>query len=115
MNLLRDLAAYPSVEEANLDCVTGMTKAEIHAASRQLNLGVRQRMDQWLATQKELDEMAQEQRTRSAIHAWDEHLEKRREQFDESYQVPYFDRQRIEAWSRLVSLGESVVPREAAV
>lgn len=107
LDLSRRRASMPAVEAPSLDCITGMTDAEIAAASQRLQKNVDQQVRDWLTLRKELAALSPEARLESTMDAWDEHLEANWERFSDSV---WGSKLRSESWLRIASLGPSAAP-----
>jgi hypothetical protein len=107
LDLSRRRASMPAVEAPSLDCITGMTDAEIAAASQRLQENVDGQVREWLTLRKELTAMTAEARLEYTINAWDAYLGANWERFSDSI---WGTNLREDAWSRIVSLGPPAAP-----
>jgi hypothetical protein len=107
LDLSRRRAAMPPVDAPSLDCITGMTDAEIAAASRRLQGNVDRQVREWLLLHAKLAALSPEARLEFTMNAWDEHLSTNWERFNDSVWGP---KMRAESWSRIVSLGPPAAP-----
>jgi hypothetical protein len=90
-----------------VDCVSGMTDAEVAQTIRYVQKQVDNQVRDWLSLRKKLLAMTQEARLEYTMEAWDEYLGENWERFSNSV---WGSNLRADSWSRIVSLGPPAAP-----